>query len=87
MKVYLDNSATTRCFDEVAQLMMQVMCRDYGNPSSLHHKGVAFDHDTDRTSGSDTDNAVSGESGISCDLSAGGWTGQDPPGRPAESNL
>ena len=40
MKVYLDNSATTRCFDEVAQLMMQIMCEDYGNPSSMHHKGV-----------------------------------------------
>ncbi len=40
MEVYLDNSATTRCFDEVAQLMMRIMCEDYGNPSSMHHKGV-----------------------------------------------
>ena len=40
MEVYLDNSATTRCFDEVAQLMTKVMCEDYGNPSSLHRKGV-----------------------------------------------
>ena len=40
MEVYLDNSATTRCFDEVAQIMHQVMCEDYGNPSSMHHKGV-----------------------------------------------
>lgn len=40
MEVYLDNSATTRCFDDVAALMTQVMCRDYGNPSSLHMKGV-----------------------------------------------
>ena len=40
MEVYLDNSATTRCFDEVAQLMHKVMCEDYGNPSSMHHKGV-----------------------------------------------
>ena len=38
MEVYLDNSATTRCFDEVAQLMMRIMCEDYGNPSSMHHK-------------------------------------------------
>lgn len=44
MKVYLDNSATTRCFDEVAQLMMQIMCKDYGNPSSMHHKGVEAEH-------------------------------------------
>lgn len=40
MEVYLDNSATTRCFDEVAGLMTEIMCRDYGNPSSLHIKGV-----------------------------------------------
>lgn len=40
MEVYLDNSATTRCFDDVAALMTQMMCRDYGNPSSLHLKGV-----------------------------------------------
>lgn len=36
----MDNSATTRCFDEVAALMTRVMCEDYGNPSSLHRKGV-----------------------------------------------
>lgn len=40
MEVYLDNSATTRCFDEVAALMTQIMCEDYGNSSSLHRKGV-----------------------------------------------
>lgn len=40
MEVYLDNSATTRCFNEVAALMTQIMCEDYGNPSSLHRKGV-----------------------------------------------
>ena len=40
MEVYLDNSATTRCFPEAARLMYQVMTEDYGNPSSLHQKGV-----------------------------------------------
>ena len=40
MEAYLDNSATTRCFDEVAELMTKIMCEDYGNPSSLHRKGV-----------------------------------------------
>ena len=40
MEAYLDNSATTRCFEEVAQLMHKIMCVDYGNPSSMHHKGV-----------------------------------------------
>lgn len=40
MEVYLDNSATTRCFDEVAQLTHKILCEHYGNPSSMHHKGV-----------------------------------------------
>ena len=40
MEVYLDNSATTRVFPEVAELMTRIMCVDYGNPSSLHGKGV-----------------------------------------------
>lgn len=40
MEVYLDNSATTRCFDSAAQLMHRILCEDYGNPSSLHMKGV-----------------------------------------------
>ncbi len=40
MEVYLDNSATTACFTEAAQLMHRILCEDYGNPSSLHHKGV-----------------------------------------------
>ena len=40
MEVYLDNSATTRVFPEVAELMTKIMCVDYGNPSSLHGKGV-----------------------------------------------
>lgn len=40
MEVYLDNSATTRVFPEVAQLMTKIMCDDYGNPSSMHMKGV-----------------------------------------------
>ena len=44
MEVYLDNSATTKCFDEVAQLTAKVMTLDYGNPSSMHHKGVASEH-------------------------------------------
>lgn len=40
MEVYLDNSATTKVFPEVAELMTKIMCEDYGNPSSLHMKGV-----------------------------------------------
>ena len=40
MEVYLDNSATTRCYDDVAQLMHKIMCEAYGNPSSMHNKGL-----------------------------------------------
>ena len=40
MEVYFDNSATTKVFPEVAELMTKIMCEDYGNPSSLHVKGV-----------------------------------------------
>lgn len=40
MEVYLDNSATTRCYNSVRELVGKVMCEDYGNPSSMHKKGV-----------------------------------------------
>lgn len=40
MEAYLDNSATTRAYPEVAQLMTRIMCEEYGNPSSMHRKGV-----------------------------------------------
>ena len=39
-EVYLDNSATTRCLDSVANIVTKVMCEDYGNSSSMHMKGV-----------------------------------------------
>ncbi len=44
MEVYLDNSATTRCYKEVGELVYKVMCQDYGNPSSMHRKGVDAEH-------------------------------------------
>lgn len=44
MEVYLDNSATTKVFPEVAELMTKIMCEDYGNPSSLHMKGVTAEN-------------------------------------------
>ncbi|MEZ3437068.1 MAG: cysteine desulfurase [Lachnospiraceae bacterium] len=39
-EVYLDNSATTRAYGCVGELVKKVMCEDYGNPSSMHRKGV-----------------------------------------------
>ena len=40
MIVYLDNSATTRQYDEVTDLMAEVAKNCYGNPSSLHGLGL-----------------------------------------------
>ena len=40
MEIYLDNSATTQVFPEVAEAMTQIMCLKYGNPSSMHLKGM-----------------------------------------------
>ena len=38
--IYLDNSATTRQYDEVTEVMVRAMKEDYGNPSSLYQLGV-----------------------------------------------
>lgn len=40
MECYLDNSATTKCFEEVKDLVVDVFVKDFGNPSSMHIKGV-----------------------------------------------
>lgn len=39
-EIYFDNSATTRVFDSVWDIMTETMTADYGNTSSLHTKGV-----------------------------------------------
>lgn len=39
-EVYFDNSATTRVFDSVRDVMVQAMTADYGNTSSRHTMGV-----------------------------------------------
>ena len=40
MQAYLDNAATTRPFDCVREVMIKTMDLDFGNPSSMHMKGV-----------------------------------------------
>lgn len=40
MDAYLDNSATTKVYDSVKDVMVKVMLEDYGNPSSMHMKGL-----------------------------------------------
>ena len=44
MEAYLDNSATTRCSEGAAAMVMKVMREDFGNPSSMHTKGVEAEH-------------------------------------------
>ena len=38
--IYLDNSATTKVYPDVAELMCKTMLADYGNPSAKHIMGV-----------------------------------------------
>ena len=40
MEVYFDNSATTRCYDSVKDIVVKTMTEDFGNPSAMHQKGV-----------------------------------------------
>lgn len=40
MEAYLDNAATTMPFPEVREIMLETMEHSYGNPSSMHMKGV-----------------------------------------------
>ncbi|SKC91435.1 cysteine desulfurase family protein [Maledivibacter halophilus] len=43
MEIYLDNSATTKPKEEVIDIMVKSMKEYYGNPSSLHRKGVEIE--------------------------------------------
>lgn len=40
MEAYFDNSATTRCYPQVAEIVVKTMTEDFGNPSAMHQKGV-----------------------------------------------
>ena len=40
MEVYFDNAATTKIIPEVRKIMLETMDVEYGNPSSMHIKGV-----------------------------------------------
>lgn len=44
MEVYFDNSATTKVYDEVIDVVVKTMREDYGNPSSMHLKGLDAEH-------------------------------------------
>ena len=43
-EIYFDNAATTRVDDDAARLALEVMTDCYGNPSSVHEKGIEASH-------------------------------------------
>jgi cysteine desulfurase len=47
-EIYLDNSATTQPYPEVIAEMVAMMETTYGNPSSLHRKGVLAEKEIDK---------------------------------------
>ncbi len=44
MEIYLDNSATTKMSESSVKAVMDIMTNIYGNPSSLHSKGLEAEH-------------------------------------------
>ena len=44
MEAYLDNSATTSCSKAATEKMVELLTLDYGNPSSMHMKGVVAEN-------------------------------------------
>ena len=49
MDIYFDNGATTRAFPEVRKMMDKVLEEEYGNPSSMHGKGLTAEHHLKKT--------------------------------------
>ena len=43
-EIYFDNGATTKPSQNVAEIMYETLTGDYGNPSSLHSKGLDAEH-------------------------------------------
>lgn len=47
-EIYLDNSATTKVSRKAAEKAVEIMTVCYGNPSSLHSKGLEAQHEMDK---------------------------------------
>lgn len=45
MEIYLDNSATTKSYQEVVDKMVLALTTQYGNPSSIHKKGIEVERE------------------------------------------
>lgn len=43
-EIYFDNGATTKVSKGVVEVMLKIMTEDYGNPSSLHSKGLTAEN-------------------------------------------
>lgn len=48
-EVYFDNAATTKPLPEVVEVIKKTLVEDYGNPSSLHRKGMKAEEYIHRT--------------------------------------
>ena len=48
MEHYLDNSATTVVSEKAARKAFEIMTENYGNPSSLHYKGMTAEQELDK---------------------------------------
>lgn len=59
-EIYLDNSATTRVSKTVADKIYTMMTENYGNPSSLHSKGLQAQHSVEEAR-----NIISSSLGVS----------------------
>ena len=47
MEIYLDNSATTQICKAAADKIIYIVNNIYGNPSSLHNKGLDAQHEVE----------------------------------------
>ena len=45
MEIYLDNSVTTKPYQEVVDKMVLALTTQYGNPSSIHKKGIEVERE------------------------------------------
>lgn len=61
-ELYLDNSATTRVSNTVAEKVYKMMLENYGNPSSLHSKGLQAQHSVE-----DARNTLANALGVTSD--------------------
>jgi len=77
MEIYLDNAATTQPHPEVVDAVVRALTGEYGNPSSLHRKGVAAERlvtaareAVARTLGADPDEIVFTSGGTEANATA-----------------